>query len=176
MRLLRLGALVTILSVVSGCAGSDPATAPHFQDQISVLGGGSVSRLILHGRIRCTASLPLGSRVQPGHELGLTFSLHNDTGSTVHLRLSAADLWFVVRASDGTKYDTRVPHEEAHGPAPRRLTLRSGETMTMPRSPVRVRWSGPLRITPGCERLRLPVLPVRVAKERAPPSGGTAVP
>lgn len=172
MRLPRLAALVTIPLVVAACAGGDPATAPHVQDYISALRVSS-SRLILHGRVRCMASLR--SPVQPGGELGLTFSLHNDTGSTVHIRFSASDLWFVVKASDGTVYDTRVPFERARGPVPRPLALRAGATVTMPRSVLRVRWNGPLRITPGCEDARLPVLPVRVATNGAPPDGRTAV-
>lgn len=166
MRPLRLGALVAIPLVLAACAGSDPATAPHFQYAVSVLGGGSSSRLILHGRVRCTASLR--SPVQPGQELGLTFSLHNHTGSTVHVRLSPADLSFVVKAPDGTTYDTRVPLEEARGLIPHQLTLRSGATVKTPSPVLRVRWSGLLRIKPRCELAGLPVLPVRAKSKGAP--------
>jgi len=40
---------------------------------------------------------------------------------------------------------------------------------------LRVRWRGPLRVTPGCEQTPLAVLPVEVTSPGPPPDEGTAV-
>lgn len=134
----------------------------------------SSSRLIMDGRVRCTASV--SRSVQAGNALGLTFAVRNVSDRTVKIVLSDGGLWLVARAADGTRYDTRIPLEDELGPIPLPTTLQPGATKTVDFGRyLRVRWRGPLRITPGCEHTALPVLHVGVGSPGPPPSDGTAV-
>jgi hypothetical protein len=165
--------LAATLIAVAGCAGGHAARGTLASARVSSHSGRRVgsSRLILHGRVRCTATV--AAPVQAGQPLDVSFALHNDTGSTVHVRRWPYDLWFVVKAPDGTTYDSRVALERARGAMPRPLTLRAGATRTTGGgSRLRVHWSGPLRITPGCEQTKLPSLRVGVVVTR---DGATTV-
>jgi len=131
----------------------------------------SASRLILGGRIRCTATL--GSVVQAGKPVKVKFALHNRSRHVVYV---PPDPWLVVRAADGTTYDTRTdPYPGTGRSSPPVLSaLRRGATMHLS-STVPVRWRGRLQITPGCVFKALPALRVRVTSPGAPSDASAAV-
>jgi hypothetical protein len=109
--------------------------------------------------------------------LGLTFAVHNLTNRTVKVLLADGGLWAVVRAADGTTYDTRVPLRNELGGIPFPTTIRAGATKADPSigKYLRVRWRGPLRVTPGCGKTALPVLTVGVKAAGSPPNDRAAV-
>lgn len=135
----------------------------------------SSSRLILGGRVRCTATV--SRSVSAGSPLGLTFVLRNLSRRTVKVPLSNGGLWLVVRAPDGTTYDTRVPLRNEIGPISVPTPIPPGTTKTVPwiGKYLRVRWRGPLRVTPGCGTTALPPLTVAVKAQGPPPDEDTAV-
>jgi hypothetical protein len=114
--------------------------------------------------------------VQAGDALGVTFAFHNVSKRTVKVGLAPWDVGLVVKAADGTTYDTNklVAPTIPYIPPTR---LPAGATKTLPGlgSIVRVRWSGPLRITPACGETRLPVLRIGVTAPGPPPSEQAAV-
>jgi len=135
----------------------------------------SSSRLILGGRVRCTATV--SRSVQAGDALGLTFAVRNISSHPVEVPLTDGGLWLVVRAADGTTYDTRVPLRNEIGPVAASTEIPSGTTKTVPwiGKYLRVRWQGPLRVTAGCGQSALPVLRVGVRASGPPPDERTAV-
>lgn len=135
----------------------------------------SSSRLILGGRARCSASV--SRSVQAGDPLGLTFVVRNISSHPVKVPLGRGDLWLVVRAADGTKYDTRVPLRGEEGPISFPATIPPGATKTVAwiGKYLWVRWGGPLRVTPGCGSSALPVLRVGVKSPGPPRDERTAV-
>jgi len=135
----------------------------------------SSSRLILDGRARCTATA--SRSVRAGDPLGLRFAVRNISAHPVKVPLGAGTLWLVMRAADGTTYDTRVPLRGEEGPIAFPTTIPPGTTKTVSfvGKYLRVRWRGPLRVTPGCEQTPLPILSVGVTSPGPPPNEGTAV-
>jgi hypothetical protein len=135
----------------------------------------SSSRLILGGQVRCTATV--ARSVQAGESLGLRFAVRNISAHPVKVPLGRGSLWLVVRAADGATYDTRVPLRSEKGPMVIPATIPPGATKTVAfvGKYLRVRWRGPLQVTPGCEQTPLAVLPVRVTPPGPPPDAGTAV-
>jgi hypothetical protein len=84
--------------------------------------------------------------------------------------------WLVVRAADGTTYDTRVPLEVLPGiPPPIAWKIRPRATVRLGRVTIPVRWNGPLRVSPGCEGQRLGALHVAVEAAWPPPDESTAI-
>lgn len=124
--------------------------------------------------MRCTASAT--TPVEAGQKLGVTFAFHNISDHAVKVGLAPWQVRFVLRAGDGTRFDTNalvsptIPYI-----APTRLP--AGATKLVPGlgSLVRVRWKGPLRITPMCGQTRLPVLRLGVVAPGPPPSRQTVV-
>src|SRR5215467_2414267 len=177
--------LVTMTLAASACGGGQavmsgtPSTADVNNTavpQVSVASGTvSSSRLILSGRVRCTATV--SRSVQAGDPVGLTFSLRNVSNDPVTVPLYRGGLWLVVRAADGTTYDTRVPLRQEIGPMPIPTTILPGTTKTVPEvgKYLRVRWRGPLQVTPGCVQTALPVLSVGVNAPGPPPDDTTAL-
>jgi hypothetical protein len=175
--------LVTMTLAASACGGGQPVMSgtPSTADVTDTAGpedsvaSGTVSssRLILGGRVRCTATV--AKSVQAGDPLGLTFSVRNVSNDPVKVSLYRGGLWLVVRASDGTTYDTRVPLLQELGPMPIPTTIPPGTTKTVPEIGLRVRWRGPLHATPGCGQSALPVLPVGVNAPGPPPDDTTAL-
>lgn len=157
-------ALVAIGSTTSGPSGA----------QVSATTVGS-SRLIMHGTVRCTATV--ARSVEAGSPLGLTFAVHNLSKHTVKVLLADGGLWLVVRAADGTTYDTRVPLRSELGGIPFPATIPPGTTTTDPfvGKYLRVRWRGPLHVTPGCGKTALPALTVGVKAQGHPPDERAAV-
>jgi hypothetical protein len=170
--------LIASMLALSACAGgrhttthpsshSDSSTRLQQRTVVSARRTSS-SRLILHGSVRCTATV--SSSVQAGSSLGLTFAVRNVSTHPVKVVLASGGLWLVVRAADGTKYDTRVPLEHELGPVPFPTTIRPGATKNVAfiGKYLHVRWRGPLRITPGCEKTALPALRVGVTSPGRP--------
>jgi hypothetical protein len=134
----------------------------------------SSSRLVLRGTVRITVTID--SPVETGHALHVTYRVRNVSKQPRKIQLGYSNLWFVVHAADGTRYDTRVPLRDVIWPYIRPVELRPGETLTRSAPYLRVRWSGPLRITPGWARKPLPALRVAVQTPPGPlPSGPAAV-
>ena len=136
----------------------------------------SSSRLILGGRVRCTAVVT--TPVQVGHVLDATFRLRNVSQHPAKVQLAHDNLWLVVRGADGTTYDTRLAARATGslgGPYIQPTTIRPGGMETRHYSYLRVRWSGPLRVTPGCEQTALPPIDVDVTAAGRPTSTSAAV-
>jgi hypothetical protein len=105
--------------------------------------------------------------------VSVKFTLHNVSKRRVTVY---SPTWLVVKAADGTTYDTSVPLRDLPGPPFSPLTkLRPGATKSIGRVGVPVRWEGPLRITPRCSRRSLPPLHVAVLSPGPPADGGAAV-
>jgi hypothetical protein len=134
---------------------------------------GSSTRLILDGAVRCTATVT--TPVQVGHELGLSVSFHNVSKHTVDVQPGYGGVWAVVRSPDGTTYDTRVPWENRTGPSASAISLDPGATQTERLRYLRIRWEGPLRITPGCGVSAAPAVRVAVTSPGLPASAKAAV-
>lgn len=163
-----VGLLVVLAVGLSDWVGSQRANAgvTHAATTISRSSG-----LILDRRVRCTATV--SSEVQAGDYVSVKLTLHNVSKRRVTV---FSPTWLVVRAADGTTYDTRVPLRDFSGPASSPMTtLRRGATKSIGRVRVAVRWEGPLRITPGCSRKSLPPLHVAVVSPGPLPDGSTAV-
>ena len=135
----------------------------------------SSSRLILHGTVRCTATV--SRSVEAGSQLGITFALRNVSKQPAKVLLGRGGQWVVVKAADGTTYDTRVPLRAEEGPIAIPTTVPPGTTKTVSYvgKYLLVRWSGPLRVTPGCGTTALPALTVAVKAPGPPPDEQTAV-
>ena len=135
----------------------------------------SSSRLILGGRVRCTATV--SRSVQAGSPLGITFAVLNLSTRTVRVPLTGGGLWLLVRAADGTTYDTRVPLRSEIGPLIAATPIAPGTTKRVPwiGKYLRVRWRGPLRVTPGCGTTALPTLTVAVEASGPPADERRAV-
>lgn len=125
----------------------------------------SSTRLVKGGHIRITATIATPAQV--GHRLEITYRVTNISRVTRKIRLGFA-LWYVVHAQDGTTYDTRIPLRGAFLPYVPPTKLRPGQTVTRNGDDVRVRWDGPLRVTPGWGNERLPTVRVGVKISRAP--------
>lgn len=135
----------------------------------------SSSRLILGGRVRCTATV--STSVRAGSPLGLSFVVRNISNRTVRVSLSPGGLWLVVSAADGTTYDTRAPLRNEIGLLGGLTAIppRGTETTSLIGKYLPVRWSGPLRITPGCGQTALPVMQVSVRAAGSPSSDRSAI-
>lgn len=159
-RLILLGALLA-LTLAASAHGGGKAT-----------GMVSSSRLVDGGHIRVTASV--APSVQIGEALTLTYRFRNVSKKARTLRLGYDTQWLVVRSADGERYDTRAIWNGFGGPIIAPTTLPPGRVVTRT-LPVRVRWSGPLRITPGWDSARLPSVRVRVTSPGAPANSRLAV-
>ena len=140
-------------------------------------GAVSSSRLIGGGDFRVTASV--ATRVEVGRPLEVTFRIRNVSKQPRTIQLDyATSLWLVVHSPDGTTYDTRRAYElsgSLGGPYRPPTKLRPGATATRRAFPVRVLWSGPLQITPGLGKVRLPLLWVGVTTPGPAPNESAAV-
>lgn len=175
-RLACIVVLMTIPVAGSACASSHRRSNPTSHPQGSAVAAKttSSSRLISGGRVRCTATVT--TPVQAGDVLRVMFSVENVSQQPVKVQLGYDNLWFVVKGADGTTYDTRQRNAgSVGGPFISPTTIRAGGTETRPLSYIRVSWSGPLRITPGCEQTLLPPLRVGVTAAGRPVSPGIAV-
>jgi len=184
MKGLTCAAVIALIAFsVSACASSHGATATGVTRAAVTIGGPlqvsarivRSSRLIDSDQVRCTAAVT--TPVQVGHVLDVTFRIRNVSRHPVKVPLAHDNLWLVVSGADGTTYDTRAATRATGslgGPYIPPTTIRAGGTETRHFSYLRVRWSGPLEVTPGCELTALP--PIRVAVTAAGrPSASMAV-
>lgn len=158
--------LVAVAVALSACGGSHRIRT----------GVVTSSRLILHGRVRCTATVT--TPVEAGHEIDVAFSLHNVSGSTARAPRDETSTGLVVRAGDGTRYDTAAAlraEGSFGGPARMPVIIHAGQTRTLGGTGVSVRWKGPLRITPVCEQKALPTLHLNVTSPGPPADAQTAI-
>src|SRR4029079_18978213 len=107
------------------------------------------------GNFRLTATIQ--GPAQIGRALTVTYRVQNVTNVTRKIRL-AFSLWYVVRSPDGTTYDTRLAFQRFSVPYVPPTKLHPGQTVTRSGEVVRVRWAGPLRITPGWRNEALPTV------------------
>lgn len=162
--------LVAVAAALSACAASHRALNGTEISAHTV----SSSRLILGGRVRCTATA--STPVEAGQALGVTFTFRNVSHRAVKVGLAPWDVRDIVSAGDGTRFDTQalVSPTIPYIPPTR---LRPGTTRAVSGlgATARVRWRGPLRITPMCGRTRLPVLRVGVTAAGPPADDRAAV-
>jgi hypothetical protein len=119
------------------------------------------SRLVLHGRVRCTASVK--SEVQAGQAVSVKVVLHNVSKRAVKFSRWVFDAAVVLKAADGTTYDSNGFYAGLPGiPPPLPTKIRRGARVLLSRIAIPVRWSGPLQLTPECLGKALPALSVRV--------------
>jgi hypothetical protein len=165
MKLLLGAALLAALALAaSACGSSRQASGSTVSSTGSMLGG----------TVQCTATLP--TSVQAGHELDVEFKFHNVSKRTANIDLLYGGMWLLVRSPDGTTYDTRVPWENMSTPGPIPTPIAPGETKTETLHDLgRVRWQGPLRITPGCGLSSLRPVRVTVTSPGLPASSRQAV-
>lgn len=132
------------------------------------------SRLLLGGRVRC--SVTVQPQVKVGHAVRVAFTLRNVSKHSVTVHLWVFSSTFTLNAADGTTYDATAPYRAFPGiPPPRPRKLRRGATLHLASQPVKVRWTGPLRIAPRCLGRPLPALHVRVVAPWPRPAESAAV-
>src|SRR5262245_6979045 len=97
---LSLGAALFAAVGLAACAcGSSPQTS----SATTV----SSSRVIVGEAIRCTVSVR--TPLQAGRALGIVFTFQNTSKHAVDVPIAYGGLWVIVKSSDGTTYDMRVP-------------------------------------------------------------------
>lgn len=166
-RLAGVTALVAIALGLTVWLGSQRAAAARTSTHTK-----RSSRLLLGGRVRCTATVR--SEVQVGHFLRVRLVLHNLSKHSVEISGGSG---LVLHAGDGTIYDTGGPLQGWPVPPPplRPAKLAPGATKSAGSQVIAVRWRGPLRITPGCDGKALPALRVWVTAPGAPADESAAV-
>lgn len=110
------------------------------------------------------------TQVEVGQRIGTTFAFRNVSRRPVPVDPGGS---LVVRAGDGTTYDTNRPLTVGGHIPVMPTPIRPGGTKTAHVLTPRVRWSGPLRITPRCGPL--PAVQVHVLTPGPPPSERAAV-
>jgi hypothetical protein len=161
---------VVVLAVIA-LAAVTPASSHRMAGTVTS------SRLIDGGNFRVTATV--ATPVEVGRPLDVTFRVSNVSKQPRSIQLDyATSLWLVVHSPDGTTYDTRRAYEltgSLGGPYRPPTKLRPGATATRRTFPVRILWRGPLQITPGVGRMRLPPLRVGVTTPEPAPNESAAV-
>jgi hypothetical protein len=125
----------------------------------------SSSRLVDHRHIRITATIATPAVV--GRPLKVSYRVTNVSKVRRKVRL-AFSASYVVRSPDGKKYDTRTAFFSISVPFVPPTKLRPGQTVTAGAPVVRVRWAGPLRVTPSWGNDTLPTVRVNVNAPGAP--------
>jgi hypothetical protein len=162
-----LGALVAITLALSAWLGSPRARAAHWPPVETS------SRLLARGRVRCTATVP--SVVQVGRALEARIALHNVSKRPVTISVSVFDAGLVLRAADGTTYDSGQELQGLTIPPPIPRKLRAGGWLRLGPVRIPVRWPGPLQLTPECLGKRLRTFRVGVATPWPPPDESAAI-
>lgn len=163
---IALGAalLAAVALTASACGSSHPKAGASTA---------SSSRLVLGGAVRCTATVKTPAHV--GDELGVSVRFENLSHQPVKVSPGYRGVWVVVKSSDGTTYDTRVPWENTRGLPTPPIALAPGAAKTVPLRGLRVRWDGPLRITPGCGTSASGPIVADVTSPGLPPSATAAL-
>jgi hypothetical protein len=132
------------------------------------------SRLLIHGRVRCTATV--AAEVQAGQPVEVRYVLRNVSKHPVKISLWVFSTGAVLKAADGTVYDTSAPSEALPGiPPPTPRKLRPGKTIRLGPLDIPVRWNGPLQVIPSCLGKWLPPFRVGVVATSPPPDAIAAV-
>jgi hypothetical protein len=168
---LSLGAVLFAAVVLAGCASGHRSVGPASSPGIGI--AGISSGLMLDGTVRCTAIV--GGPVQAGNTLDVQFSFHNVSKRAVAVDLQYGGMWLLVKSPDGTTYDSRVPFESQSGPRISPTPIAPGATKIEHLNYLRVRWEGPLRVTPGCGLTALRPVSVPVTSPGSPVSDSAAV-
>jgi hypothetical protein len=125
---------------------------------------------VLGGRAVCTATVR--ASVQAGQPVSVKFTLRNLSRHSIRF-FSATSL--VLKAGDGTTYDSGALLEGFPRPPPIGQKLRAGKTLHLGADQVPVRWRGPLQVTPKCEGKALPRLSLSVTSSWPSPESNTAI-
>lgn len=165
---LGVGLLAAVVLAVSACGSGNQVVSPP-TTSADVTSHGAM----LGGTVQCTATLP--ASVPAGHDLGAVFTFHNVSKRTAKVDLAYGGLWVLVKSPGGTAYDSRVPLENERGPYVPPTPLAPGATKTVSMPPLRVRWGGPLHVTPGCGLSTLRPVTVAVTSPGLPQNEKTAV-
>ena len=164
--LLGVALLAVVALTASACGSSHRTNPPAKSPTVSSTG------LMLHGTVRCTATLTTPAHA--GHDLGVTFTFHNFSNKTAKVNLVYGGMWVLIKSPDGTTYDSRIPLETLRPFVPP-TPIAPGATKTVPLRGLRVRWEGPLRITPGCGLSELHAVRVAVTSPGLPKSESAAL-
>lgn len=162
-----VGVLIVLTLGLSVWVGSQRANAALLTRTLTS------SRLVLGGRVRCTATLK--SEVQAGQALSVKLVLHNNSRRAVKYSSWVFDAGVTLKAADGTTYASDGDLVGVPVPPPVPATIRRGATVTLRRVAIPVRWGGPLQITPNCLGKALPVLRVHVSAPWPRPDQSAAV-
>ena len=170
---------VALALVVASCTSASsrgaarsakPSTGATTAATVGVL---SSSRVIVHGRVRCTAKLT--TPLQAGQRTGLAFALHNISRRTIKVSWSPWEYAFVLHTGSGIKFDSRVPLAGETGGIPVPTPIPAGATKIFRPADAWVRWAGPLSLQPICSGATLPVLRSAVAAPGPAPTASRAI-
>jgi hypothetical protein len=153
-RVASIGVLLALTLGLSVWLGSQKASA-------GVSTRSLTSSRLLHGRVRCTATVE--SEVQAGQALHVKLVLHNGSRRAFKYSSWVFGAGFTLKAADGTTYVSDGDLVGVPVPPPVPGTIRRGATVILRRIATPVRWAGPLQITPSCLGKALPVLRVHVS-------------
>lgn len=128
---------------------------------------------VLGGRALCTASVR--SAVQAGHAVRVKFTLRNTSRHTIKFSKGVSGTSLVLKAGDGTTYDSGALLRGIPVPPSLPVKLRAGNTLHLGAQQVPVRWRGPLQVTPECAGKALPKLSVNVTSSWPSPASSTAI-
>jgi hypothetical protein len=131
------------------------------------------SALVLGGRLRCGATLP--ASLDAGHDTGMRFTLTNVTDRPVKASFEDGSMGFVLTAADGTVYDSRYNSQHSLGGYVAPVTIAPHASYRPHVDDVRVRWGGPLALTPECLGSALPSLHAGVRAAGPPTSDPQAI-
>ncbi|HJQ73323.1 MAG TPA: hypothetical protein VJ814_00435 [Gaiellaceae bacterium] len=166
--------LIAIALGLAAWAGSERASAARPLVRATSTRPLSSSRLLVHGRVRCTATVE--PTVEVGHALSVGLTLHNVSRRPAAISLGVFSAGLVLHAADGTTYKSAALDANFVGiPPPIVSKLRAGATRRLWPTEVLVRWNGPLRVIPECLGKALPGLDVKVTAPGPPPDDATAV-
>lgn len=169
-----MSVLFAIAFGLSAWAGSQRANAARPPEPGISPATLSSSRLLLHGRVRCTATVKPTMEVGDTVSVGLT--LHNVSEHPAAITFGVFSAGLVLHAADGTTYGSAALYANFVGiPPPIVSNLPPGAKAGLGPIDVTVRWNGPLRITPTCLGKALPNLRVRVIAPGPPPDDATAI-
>ena len=173
-RLAGMGLLVAITLALSAWVGSGRASAAHLLRESVPPKIARSSRLVLGGRVRCTATAE--GVVQAGQIARVKLVLRNISKRSVKYYGGAFATSAVVRAAEGTTYDSSAYLAGLPGiPPPLPSRLPRGATRRLGKVSIPVRWRGPYQITPECLGKALPVLHVQVSAPGSPSDQSAAV-
>ncbi len=148
-------AIAGIGGAVYAFRGTHPA--PRIAGQTAVGRSGVIAprpiNARISGQLECTATIP-SAEVQPGHELGATFSVTNTSSRPVTVGIGFNGMRGWVRyydASGNLLADTSHTHDGIIGPAPEQKPVPPGQSIDIGSMDTPIVWPGPLRVVPYCD-------------------------